>query len=283
MPLLEAGGPPLVGRLGSAISFLTTFLTTLRTTGAPTGGELVTKSSPRLGGAVLPLEEMTRLGAPADGGEPMGLSCSVAESGSAAGAATEALVGVLPLSAACLTVAPLGAEASVSDSTTSASALSPVAPSTSASAAVSTAGSWCLAAFLAATFLAAAFLVAAFLVVFGSCSGGCSSRLRPSLCALRRTRSACASTMLEEWLFTPIPNASVNSRVSLLVSPSSRASSYTRIFDGTFWRISLRSVVEFSSAVAPQVVELVSLVRARERSEEARLLEPSDLLGVRVC
>ena len=195
MPLLEAGGPPLVGRLGSATSFLTTFLTTLRTTGAPTGGELVAKSSPRLGGAALPLEEMTRLGAPADGGEPMLLPCSVAESGSAAGAATEALVGVLPLSAACLTVAPLGAEASVSDSTTSAAALppavpaaappaaasavaaasatalSPVATSTSASAAVSTAGSWRLAAFLAA----------AFLVVFGSCSGGCSSRIRPSL------------------------------------------------------------------------------------------------------
>lgn len=252
----------MAGRLGSATSFLTTFFTTFRTTGASTGGELPTKSSPRLGGAALPLEEMTRLGAPVVGGAPALLSCSVAEPGAAVVSAAEALVGALPLSAARWVGLPSavasGPEAPASDSTAPAAARSPAAggslvsgasvvatvsaaapssgtPSDPPSAPGSAAGSWRLAAFRAAAFWAAAFLA-----VFGSCSGGCSSRIKPSRCALRRTRSACASTMLEEWLFTPIPNASVNSRVSLLVSPSSRASSYTRIFDGTFWRKSLR-------------------------------------------
>ena len=54
---------------------------------------------------------------------------------------------------------------------------------------------------------------------------GCTSRLRPSRSALRRTRSAWASSMLDEWLFTPIPSDRASSSVSLLVSPSSRASS----------------------------------------------------------
>jgi hypothetical protein len=58
-----------------------------------------------------------------------------------------------------------------------------------------------------------------------SASAGCASRIRPSRCARRRTRSACASTMLEEWLLTPIPSASHRSRVSLLVRPSSLANS----------------------------------------------------------
>ena len=60
-------------------------------------------------------------------------------------------------------------------------------------------------------------------------SGGCAL-LRPSRSALRRTLSAWASSMLEEWLVTPIPIDRHSSRPSLLVKPSSRASSYTRIF-----------------------------------------------------
>jgi len=63
----------------------------------------------------------------------------------------------------------------------------------------------------------------------GSGSSGCTSRLSPSRSAFLRTRSACASSMLEEWLLTPMPSASQRSSVSLLVSPSSRASSYTLI------------------------------------------------------
>ena len=61
-------------------------------------------------------------------------------------------------------------------------------------------------------------------------SSGCSSRTRPSRWALRRTRSAWASSMLDEWVFTPMPRPSQRSRASLLVSPSSFASSWTRIF-----------------------------------------------------
>ena len=64
-------------------------------------------------------------------------------------------------------------------------------------------------------------------------SGGCV-RFSPSRSALRRTRSACASSMLEEWLVTPMPIDRASSRPSLLVRPSSRASSYTRIFLAKF-------------------------------------------------
>jgi hypothetical protein len=56
-------------------------------------------------------------------------------------------------------------------------------------------------------------------------SSGWTSRRSPSRSALRRTRSACWSSMLEEWLLTPIPNAMQRSSASLLVSPSSRPSS----------------------------------------------------------
>ena len=61
-------------------------------------------------------------------------------------------------------------------------------------------------------------------------SSGCSSRTRPSRRALRRTRSAWASSTPEEWVFTPMPNPTHRSRASLFVRPSSFASSWTRIF-----------------------------------------------------
>jgi len=62
----------------------------------------------------------------------------------------------------------------------------------------------------------------------GFCSAGSSgetARRSPSLSAFRRTRSAWASSIEEEWLFTPMPNARQRSRASLFVRPSSRASS----------------------------------------------------------
>ncbi len=62
----------------------------------------------------------------------------------------------------------------------------------------------------------------------GFCSAGSSgetARRSPSLSALRRTRSAWASSIEDEWLFTPMPNAKQRSRASLFVRPSSRASS----------------------------------------------------------
>jgi len=56
-------------------------------------------------------------------------------------------------------------------------------------------------------------------------SSGCTARLKPSRSALRRARSACASSIDDEWLLTPMPRSMQMSRASLLVSPSSRASS----------------------------------------------------------
>ena len=81
----------------------------------------------------------------------------------------------------------------------------------------------------ASTGASACFLAAVFLGA-GSGSSGWTSRRRPSASALRRTRSAWASSIDEEWLFTPIPNAIERSSASLLVIPSSLASSWTRIF-----------------------------------------------------
>jgi hypothetical protein len=60
---------------------------------------------------------------------------------------------------------------------------------------------------------------------FASGSGGATSRRSPSASAFRRTRSACASSIEDEWLLTPIPRAIQRSNASLFVSPSSRASS----------------------------------------------------------
>jgi hypothetical protein len=68
--------------------------------------------------------------------------------------------------------------------------------------------------------LAAAFLVAAFLSE-GAGSSGWTGRRSPSRSALRRARSACASSMDDEWLLTPIPRDRQRSSASLLVSPSS--------------------------------------------------------------
>jgi hypothetical protein len=74
----------------------------------------------------------------------------------------------------------------------------------------------------AATFLAAAFLVA---LAGAAGSSGWTGRRRPSRSAFLRARSACASSMDDEWLLTPIPRERQRSRASLLVRPSSWASS----------------------------------------------------------
>jgi hypothetical protein len=52
-------------------------------------------------------------------------------------------------------------------------------------------------------------------------SSGCTGRLSPSRSAFRRARSAWASSMDDEWLFTPIPRDRQRSSASLLVNPSS--------------------------------------------------------------
>ena len=73
-------------------------------------------------------------------------------------------------------------------------------------------------------------------------SSGWTSRTIPSRSALRRTRSACASSMLEECVLTPIPSVSQRSSVSLLVRPSSLASSCTRFLPAKFPGPTLRRV-----------------------------------------
>jgi hypothetical protein len=65
--------------------------------------------------------------------------------------------------------------------------------------------------------------LAAFLA--GAGSSGWTGRRKPSASALRRTRSACASSMEDEWLLTPMPRERASSSPSLLVRPSSLASS----------------------------------------------------------
>jgi hypothetical protein len=71
--------------------------------------------------------------------------------------------------------------------------------------------------------LAALVALAAFFA--GAGSSGWTGRRRPSASALRRTRSACASSIEDEWLLTPIPRDRASSSPSLLVRPSSLASS----------------------------------------------------------
>ena len=83
-------------------------------------------------------------------------------------------------------------------------------------------------AFGAAAFLVAAFFAAAFFTGFSS--SGCASRFSPSRSALRRTRSACASSIEEETLRTSMPIDFERSRASLFVRPSSFASSAILIF-----------------------------------------------------
>jgi hypothetical protein len=59
----------------------------------------------------------------------------------------------------------------------------------------------------------------------GSGSAGETARRSPSVSARRRTRSAWASSIDDEWLFTPMPREMARSSASLFVSPSSLASS----------------------------------------------------------
>jgi hypothetical protein len=80
----------------------------------------------------------------------------------------------------------------------------------------------------AAAFFAGAFFAAVFFAGFSS--SGWTSRFKPSRSALRRTRSAWASSIVDEIALTGTPIETDRSRASLLVRPNSFASSDTRIF-----------------------------------------------------
>jgi hypothetical protein len=94
-----------------------------------------------------------------------------------------------------------------------------------AAASAAAAGAGAASAVAAAFFAGAAFLVALAAFLAGAGSSGWTGRRNPSASALRRTRSACASSMEDEWLLTPIPRERASSSPSLLVRPSSLASS----------------------------------------------------------
>jgi len=66
------------------------------------------------------------------------------------------------------------------------------------------------------------------LVFFGF--SGAGSRFRPFSSALRRTRSACASTMVDDAVVAPMPSELQRSTTSFEDMPSSLASSDTRTF-----------------------------------------------------
>jgi hypothetical protein len=165
-----------------------------------------------LGGADEPLEEITRCGAAA--GSAIG-SCSTT-TGSGAGSASTTGSGAGSAS----TTGSGAGSASTTDS-----AFFVVAgffPAAGFAAFFVVAGFFPAAGFAAFFFVAGFFLAAGFAA--SGCSG-CRSRVRPSRTALRRARSACASTIPEEWLLVPMPREPQRSRTSALVIPSSRANS----------------------------------------------------------
>ena len=93
--------------------------------------------------------------------------------------------------------------------------------------------------------------------------------------------------MLDEWLLTPIPSAMQRSRASLLVSPSSRASSYTRMFFGKWCPflslLALRCWLFFGAelyvsshdSAASHEVVVVAVVRGHQAGSVAGPCDPS--------
>jgi hypothetical protein len=144
----------------------------------------------------------------------------------AAAGATYSTTGVGAGASATSTIGATGATTSTSGSAVTAGATG--ASTTGAAATTSTTGA-------SATTTSSTLLPAAFLVTFFafSGSGGCTSRMRPSRSALRRTRSACASSIEDECVLMPIPNEIHRSTASLFVRPSSLPSSWTLIFAAT--------------------------------------------------
>ncbi len=262
------GGVPTggaAGRAGAGAGAVAEAAAGRRTSASSTTG--------RGGGCSLPLEVKTRRGGVAAGAGAAG----------AAGAAGEAATG---------TTAGAGA-GSVRSGTATSGAAGSGSVGTSVTVVTATAGSGAAGAAsgsASGAALAALAVLALGLAAFFSGSGGCSSRTRPSRSALRRTRSAWASTTLEECDLTPIPSDSQRSSVSLLVSPSSRASSYTRMFpakSGSQFLLAIRP----GTAIARQGASMVWVgvsqrpARAKPRALYPRTPQParrSEMVGLRV-
>ena len=141
-------------------------------------------------------------------------------------APADAAAGALSDGAATLRAGACLAGALVAPALDAATAFLAGASAVAVAAAPSAAAGAGAAVVVPAAFLAgAAFLVALAAFLAGAGSSGWTGRRRPSASALRRTRSACASSMEDEWLLTPIPRERASSSPSLLVRPSSLASS----------------------------------------------------------
>ncbi len=245
-PLRDMGGPgggppgaPAGGRAPSG--------TEGRAGGAPVGGAMRAAgcSTPGRGGrgGSAGLLEMTR---PPMGGRGASTSGAGVGADAGAGASEDAGVGAGASATGAAAGAAAGVAAGASAASATAGAGAGASATTGAGASADAAGAASTAAGAASdSDVADAFLAAPFLTGLGS--SGCWSRVSPSRSALRRTRSACASMMLDEWLLTPMPSASHRSRVSLLVIPSSLASSYTRSFAAKFWSLFFHRPVRLSA------------------------------------
>ncbi len=206
LPERETGGlPARSGRAGGALA------AALGRGGAfSSAGGWGSSRTTRLAGATLPLEEIVTLGRVAFS------SCTAAAGGAGAAvgfAATASPAGSLVASSGSGRVAETATGSAAGSG--SAGAAGSAAAAGSAGAAGAGLSSGCGASGSST-----------------STTGGGGGLSRPSRSALRLTRSAWASTMLEEWDLTPMLSAKQSSSVSWLVSPSSLASSWTRIFPG---------------------------------------------------
>lgn len=212
---LTAGAPVATDTTGATVTTGATDVTGVATGGCATGA--ATAGSGRGGSAA------TGVGAAASTARAAGATGTTA-AGRAAAGVTAAVVTAAGVTAAGASTAATAAGASAAGTALSAGAGAGLAADAvfftgfDAAAAPSSAPS---------TGASAGFLAARF-VAF--CSSGCSGRVRPSRSARRRRRSACASMMVEDWLFASTPIAPVSASISVFVIPSSFASSCTRMF-----------------------------------------------------
>jgi hypothetical protein len=232
-------------------------------------------------------------GADDTGADGAGAELTGADAGAASGAGADEIVGDGGVAAA-------GADADAGAAWVAAAVVT--AASVSAGAAFLAAATFFAGAFFAAEPFSdpsssacaagAAFFAADFLPAL--ISSGCSGRVRPSRSARRRRRSACASMIVDDWLFASTPIAEVSASISEFVIPSSFASSCTRTFFAKTWsafrgcrgrgstaaRRRNRHSVSAALESLAEIVQQFGQRSARERTSP-RPFEPLALLGER--
>lgn len=213
--------------------------------GAAAAGRGASPSGRRGGGCSLPDDVTRRDGgaggvvgigrpAPGRGGGTRGPDAAGLTGRSAAGASSpDGAGGAAAGRCAGSSAEGAGAATSRAGAEVSASAASPRAARVAGRLSRAVASAAALACALGAAGAPADLPLAAFSPLPPAASG-CCERTRPSRSARRRTRSACASSIPEECVLTPMPNDRQRSRHSLFVSPSSLASSWTLVFAAKF-------------------------------------------------